>query len=354
MDDSIVDTTILTKNVQKIYKTIQNLSDTLEIKKTEKILTSKTAEAFQSETENQEHKTKININENEYTEIKNGTDIDDDHVLSEYISKINEDNSKTTPQIAYNEELLNCAGIVQVKSEFLKRLLASGAITILIITIFSVTMLYTLFKITYSKRIKELGMLTAIGMNNKQINKMLRKEVLILGTIGIVIGLLIGLIVSIILIKLINILVQNYILDLSADILNKIIVTRVEFCIKVNNLLLIFTIILTYIITFISSKLSIRKMDKINPIDAITGTINKKQNKKKIKSSEIIEKLFGIVGMIAYKNIQIDKTQYKTIVISLIMGIILFLCVNGIIIDYHENRRPVSAFLRYNRCRVYI
>jgi ABC-type lipoprotein release transport system permease subunit len=50
----------------------------------------------------------------------------------------------------------------------------------------------SIFKMTYSKRLKEFGSLLSLGMCKRELKKMIRKKAFILGTSGIVIGICLG------------------------------------------------------------------------------------------------------------------------------------------------------------------
>ncbi len=87
------------------------------------------------------------------------------------------------PSFEYNTELLNYACISEVNTDFTKTVGASLLVIISVVSIISIILLYTSFKITYAERIKELGILASIGMNSYQRSKILKTEIRILGTI---------------------------------------------------------------------------------------------------------------------------------------------------------------------------
>lgn len=88
-----------------------------------------------------------------------------------------------------------------------------------------------------------------------------------------------------------------------------------------------FSIALSYIIVIISCMLPMRKVNKVSLIDAIRGNKDSKLKANSFKTSKMIEKVFGIEGEMAYKNIRKDRSKYKTIVISIIVSIVLYLSV---------------------------
>lgn len=246
-------------------------------------------------------------------------------------------NSKDTePSIQYNVELLNYAGVLEVSTEFTKSIVSIVAVIMLIVSLVSITMLYTTYKMTYSERIREFGMLRSIGMDKKQIKLMIRKEVVLIGIVGIALGIVMGLIISMFLTSIINIFLKNYAYNL-INLSDNLLLNRPKFIMKFNNSILILTGIIVYIVISIASKLSLRNINKLNPIDAINNVSTIKNTKKQLKISSFIEKTCGIEGVMAYKNIKRDKVRYKIISLSLIISIIMFLSISGIVQNFYKS-----------------
>ncbi len=211
---------------------------------------------------------------------------------------------------------------------FAKILIIISSFIILILSAVSITMIKTSFSISYSDRIKELGMLTSIGMNNKQRNKMIKVETIIIAIIAITIGLILGTILSLAILQILN----NYISHIDTGSIIKVD-RNLNLTLKVPYMLLILVVIIVWIIIRISSILSIRKIDKITPMEAIRDNINLKIDKKQIKIPWLIKKLFKEEGKLAYKNIKRNKSRYNTVTTSLTISLILFLSINGIILN---------------------
>ena len=152
---------------------------------------------------------------------------------------------------------------------------------------------------------------------------------------GIIIGILLAVIVSKLLISSINILLRDYLRDMT-NFDNGLLIDKPNFYMNVPVIMIILSIIIVYIIIIISTKISFRKFNKLSPIDAIKNTSNIKATKKDLKTSTMIHNLLSIEGIIASKNIKRDKSKYKTIVLSLTISIILFLTANGITSNYFK------------------
>ena len=313
--NSIVDVAIKTKNINKIYETTNNLADRLKLYET------------QEEKEN-------NIVYN--------------NKLLRYSLVELQDNK---PKSHYADDIL--------ADEFEGKLNKIVIATISAVAITSIVVIYTSFKIAYSGRVKELGMLTSIGMDKKQKKNMLLKEAIIIGTIGIILGLIIGIILSLFVTKIFNILLSNMTTTSVRTLTEAFLIdSEVSLYMVIPFKTIILTVVLTYIITVISASLPIRKLNKISPIQAIRSTENDDIKRKKLKVPPIIKVLFKQEGELAYKNIRRDKSKYKTIVLSIVISIVLFLAINSIFLNYvsrnigydeFSNNKKVSYMIDINR-----
>ncbi|MCI9275780.1 MAG: ABC transporter permease [Clostridia bacterium] len=343
-DDTTVDVTILANNIQKIYKTTKALANRFEIadyiSPEEKLEKEMGIVKNNSTTTNNKAQQKSTLDTSSngntgYTGVQQVTGKEESFYLKLIFEGIS-NSEDIEPSLEYNTQLLNYAGVLEVDTAFMKSMVAIGIAVIAVIMLVSSVMLYTAFKMTYSERLKEFGMLSSIGMNNKQKKTIIKKEARILSIVGIFVGILIGLAISKLLTSGINILLKNYIFDI-IHITSAIMFDRPRFFMKVPVIILVLTIIVVYIVIIISSKLSLRKLNKLSPIEAIRGTTRIKTNKKQLKSSNIIQKLFGIEGVVAHKNIKRDKSRYRTITISLTVSIILFLSITGITENFYKS-----------------
>lgn len=179
-ESSIVDAKIITNNIYKIYDTIGKVVEEFEIaeKEVRKDTQGNNLQGVIIQSIFQKTTSKINLEESNSIKEAEGYEVTDD-IWEEVLGKSNSEDVK--PSFEYNEELLNYVGVIGSDSEFIKMILKIGEVLTLIIAIVSVIMLYASFKMTYSERAKEFGMLSAIGMNKKQKKQITRKETLILG-----------------------------------------------------------------------------------------------------------------------------------------------------------------------------
>ena len=123
---------------------------------------------------------------------------------------------------------MSYAGITNQDTSFKNTLLIISIFLIVIVTISAVVMIYTSFKLTYSERIKELGVLSSLGMNIKQRKKLITIESDILAIIGIILGIVLGIFLSYFMTKLLNIFIDKVIYDDIIKITNVIDEIREE------------------------------------------------------------------------------------------------------------------------------
>ncbi len=235
--------------------------------------------------------------------------------------------------VAYNTELLNYAGVIGENNTFTKNIVVIAIFLILLITISAIIMIYTSFKITYSERIRELGVLSSIGMDKSHRKKMILKESTILGAIGIILGLILGIFLSYFITKLLNILINQIIYNDIIKTSNEIfpIINGVELKLVIPYTLIILSVIIVYAIVYMSAIMSTRKINNITQLEAIRNNKNSSIKVRKLKTPKIVKILFKEEGELAYKNIKRDSTKYKTIVASICISVVLFLTVSGFI-----------------------
>ena len=82
-----------------------------------------------------------------------------------------------------------------------------------------------------------------------------------------------------------------------------------------NIYALLLACVLGIITVYLSALRSARKASKVSPIESVRNSADIKIKAKKIKSNFIINKLFGIGGVISYKNLKRNKKKYRTTVI---------------------------------------
>ena len=196
--------------------------------------------------------------------------------------------------------------------ETAKMVYSVAGIIILVIVLTSVYCIRNSFDISITEKIKQYGILSSIGATKKQIRKIVFHEAFILGIISIPIGIIIGILFVYIFLKILG-------LQLGKSLFG------MEFIFSTNLYAIIITIILSCLVLYLSARKSAKKASKLSPLEAIKGSKNLQINSKKLKTPKIIKKLFGIGGVLAYKNIKRNKKRYRTTIVSLILSVTLLI-----------------------------
>ena len=232
---------------------------------------------------------------------------------------------------SYNQELLNFS-FVPRSANSMKTLYMLVGIVLGIIVVSSVFVIRNSFEISITEKMRQYGMLASIGATKKQIRKSVLYEGFLLGIIAIPCGILLGYIAIYTLI-----LFSNFILgDLISD--------NVKFVVSVPFVAILLSIILGSVTILFSSLKSAYKAGKVSPIAAIRSNTEIKIKNKKLRTPKIINKLFGIGGVVAYKNLKRSKKKYRTTVISLVVSITIFIS----LYSFMDNLFSISKFLYKN------
>lgn len=204
-------------------------------------------------------------------------------------------------------------------------------VVIIIIMTTSILCIKNSFAISFTEKIRQYGMLASIGATKKQIKRYVLYEAFILGIISIPLGILIGLTAIYVLLKFTENMLEDGLLG-----------TNLIF--NINVVAIVITVLLSFLIIYLSAITLARKASRVSPIEAIKSNNEVKITSKDIKTSKLIKKVFGIGGDIAYKNLKRNKKKYRVIVVSIIVSISLFIAMSSFInyafrvqILYYEN-----------------
>lgn len=187
------------------------------------------------------------------------------------------------------------------------------AIVIVIIVFTSIFCIKNSFDISITEKIRQYGMLRSIGATKKQIKRNVFYEATILGLIGIPLGIILGCLATYILIIISN----YYLID--------VVQTGFKLELVFSTYAILVAIILGIITIYFSALKSATSASKVSEIDSIRNSANLKISSKKIKSPKYIKKLFGIGGVISFKNLKRNKKKYRTTIISITVSTFVFI-----------------------------
>lgn len=212
--------------------------------------------------------------------------------------------------INYNSTLLALYG----ESTYGNVMSSMGGMMIIMLSLVSIgciIVIYNSFAISVMERKKEFGLLSSIGATKRQLSHTVFFEALVVGVIGIILGIL-GAYIGI---GTVILIINNLISDM----------LEYKLYLVTNYLFIIIPVIFMIIVIGVSAFIPSRRASKVSPIEAIRQNDDIKINKKKIRTSKLVLKLFGIEGEIALKNIKRNKKKYRVTIVSLFISIVLFI-----------------------------
>lgn len=188
-----------------------------------------------------------------------------------------------------------------------KGIVVAFFILTLLIVLTSFFIIYNLVSINFTERVQNYGLLSTLGMNRKQLTKVMWWEVFILSIIAIPIGIVVGVGVGKIIIPRIPV---N--LDVPLHVVYKLWFIPV-------------IIFITLITVFVSILAPVRKNIKMSPIEAMNYSSFSMVKEVKFKESN------NVLNDLAKSNILRNKRATMTIIISLSISAILFLAVSTVL-----------------------
>lgn len=215
--------------------------------------------------------------------------------------------------IYMNGFLISYECIFPIDGSF-KALFTVAAVVALIIILTSVYCIKNSFNISITEKIRQYGMLASVGATRRQIKSSVKTEAAMLGVVGIPVGTMSGILAALVLVKVVN--------ALSAGWLN--------FALSFHTSLpaLILAVILSIATIYFSATGSARRAARVTPLEAIRNTKEIKIKSAKLKTPAVIGRIWGIGGVISYKNIKRNNKKYRTTVTSIVICSVTFIVIS--------------------------
>ncbi len=207
-----------------------------------------------------------------------------------------------------NYSLLQAYGVYQESNVGLAVYLTL-AFVLTILSIVCIFVIHNSFAISLSERKKHLGILKGVGATPGQLFRSVFYEAAILSLISIPIGFIFSFLLA-----EGTILTVNGILEYT---------TTVPLTLTVYPSFMLVSFIFILITIFLSARFSAFKASKITSIELVR--MNTDIDIEDTKDNPLIQRLFGIEGDLAYKNIKRNKNKYTITIISLCISIVLFI-----------------------------
>ena len=209
-----------------------------------------------------------------------------------------------------NTSLLSLYGVSKY-GNIMRSIVGLLVIMLLLVSVGCIIVIYNSFAISVMERKKQFGLFASIGATRKQLRKTVLFESFIVGIIGIPLGILSAYIGIGAVVASMNILLKD--------------LPNTAFKLVTYPIFIIVPIIFMIITIIISAFIPAIRASRISPIEAIRLNDDIKIKGRKVKTSKLTRKLFGIEGELALKNIKRNKKKYRITIISLFISILLFI-----------------------------
>ncbi len=186
-----------------------------------------------------------------------------------------------------------------------------AAVAMMIIIISAVFCIRNSFVISLTEKLRLYGMISSVGATGKQRKKMVYYEAVILGAIGIPLGILSGVAATAIVVKV------------TGKLMEKGLGVELVFVVSVPAMIL--GALLSGVTVFLSAARTAGRAARLSPITAIRSNDTVKRGVKELKTPKLIGKLFGVGGVISYKNLRRAKVKYRTTVVSIVVSVSVFI-----------------------------
>lgn len=189
-----------------------------------------------------------------------------------------------------------------------------AAILMALIMFGSVSLIYNAFSISVSERTKQFGLLSSVGATRKQIRKMVFMEAFDVSVVGIPLGIISGILgIGI---------TFHFIGDKFYAFYG---IKGIGLHLVISPASLVIAAVIAYFTVLISAWIPSRRATRVTAIDAIRQSDDISVRARQVKTSPVVQKLFGLEGTLAQKHFKRNRRRYRATVISLFASVVLFI-----------------------------
>lgn len=186
-----------------------------------------------------------------------------------------------------------------------------AAIAVLIIIVASVFCIRNSFMISLTEKMKLYGRLASVGTTSGQQRKIVYYEARFLAAVGIPLGVFSG------------ILAAALVVQVTGKLMETELGVKLVFSVSVPAVIV--SMLLALLNVYLSASGSARRAARLTPVCAIRASSTVKVGRKEMRCPKFLEKIFGIGGKLAYRNLQRGKVKYRTTVISIVVSVAVFI-----------------------------
>lgn len=220
------------------------------------------------------------------------------------------DNGSTT-----NSDLLRFIGASNERT-FNGVLYGLAAVLIGLIMFGSISLIYNAFSISLTERTRQFGLLASIGSTRRQLQRSVLFEAFFLSLISIPLGILAGIAGIGLTFTLAEQLFDTFLLEIS---------TGIDLTLHITWASLLTAGAVGLVTVLISAYIPAKRALRISPIDAVRQAQDITVEAKSVKTSPLTYRLFGLEGMLAYKNFKRNNKKYRATILSLFLSVVLFI-----------------------------
>lgn len=191
------------------------------------------------------------------------------------------------------------------------------SILIAIIMFGSIALIYNSFSISVNERKREFGILSSIGATGKQLRKSVIFESVLLSAAGIPLGVLAGIGGMAVTFHALGGVFRRFVAVETTQPIT------IELWASVTAVVL--AVIIGFLTVMISAWIPTQKALKTPALEVIRQSQDIRIRPRKLKTSYLTQKLFGLEGTLASKNYKRNRRKYRATVFSLFISIVLFI-----------------------------
>lgn len=213
--------------------------------------------------------------------------------------------------LAYNDNVLRFMGLSKDKT-FNTLLYSVVGILVALIMLGSVFLIYNAFMISLNERMRQFGILLSVGATAKRLRNSILFEGFCIGVVGIPLGLLVG------------IPTVSGVLTLVSRNFSNVAYSGVPLTLHVSLPIMLIAIAISFATILLSAYIPARKAVNTPILTCIRQTNEIKVQVKEVQTPKWLNRLLGLERSLALKNFRRNKRRYRTIVMSLILSVVLF------------------------------
>lgn len=234
-----------------------------------------------------------------------------------------------------NEQVLRFMG-ASSDNLFNMLLYTVGGIVVAIIMTGSIFLIYNAFTISLNERTRQFGILSSVGATGKQLRNSVLFEGVCIGAAGIPVGVVVGM-GSI-----------GLVISAVSRQFGNILYTNVPLTLTVSLPAIAGAAAVSMVTILVSAYIPARKAARMPVMESIRQTNAVKVEAKGVRTSRLAQRLYGLEGTLALKNFKRNKKRYRSIVLSLILSVVLFISANAFVTYMKLASEQAAAVTSYD------